>query len=227
MKKFTVYCLQFTEYARRIFGFQLPTANCLPHRQSRFRGQLPTDKRGFTLIEVIVSTALFTIVILVAVGALLALASANRKAQALHLVMNNLNIALDSMVRSIRMGSNYHCGINGNLTETQNCSEGASVFAFESFNGDPTDEDDQWVYFYDPNTKRIYRSEKSGGGRLPITASSVTIDSLRFYVVGTSRRGIVQPKVVIEIKGTAGAGNVKTKATFHIQSTAVQRVLDL
>ena len=226
MKKFTVYCLQFTEYARRIFGFQLPTANCLPHRQSRFRGQLPTDKRGFTLIEVIVSTALFTIVILVAVGALLALVSANRKTQALHAVMNNLNIALDGMVRSIRMGSNYHCGGGGTLSP-QDCPNGDSLFAFESFNGDPNNPEDQWVYSYDTDTKRIYKSEKSGRDWFPITAPSVTVDSVQFYVIGTTRGGVEQPKVVIEMKGTAGAESVKTKTEFHIQSTAVQRVLDL
>jgi hypothetical protein len=36
-----------------------------------------------------------------------------------------------------------------------------------------------------------------------------------------------QPKLLIVIKGTAGGGNVNTSTTFHIQATAVQRVLDL
>src|SRR3989338_1985894 len=76
--------------------------------------------RGFTLVEMIVSVALFATVMLVSVGALLSLMGANRKAQALQSVMNNLNVALDGMVRSIRMGSNYHCGA-GTFSATQDC----------------------------------------------------------------------------------------------------------
>ena len=68
-----------------------------------------TDSRGFSLIEMIVAVALFAVVMLVAVGALLALVDANRKARALESVMNNLNITLDSMVRAMRMGSAFNC----------------------------------------------------------------------------------------------------------------------
>ena len=182
--------------------------------------------KGFTLVEMIVAVGLFSVVMLVSVGALLSLVSASRKTQALHAVMNNLNIALDSIVRSVRMGSNYHCG-GGSYTTTQDCQSGDILLAFESFGGDSSDPQDQWVYYYDSATKRIYKSEDSGTNSFAITAPSVTIDSLTFYVVGTEIGNTTQPKVVISIKGTAGASQVKTRSEFHIQATAVQRVLDL
>src|SRR3990167_630199 len=93
---------------------------------------------GFTLVEMIVAVALFAIVMLVSVGALLSLTAANRKAQALQSVMNNLNVALDGMVRSIRMGSNYHCGL-GTFSEARDCSDsnGGAALAFEPFGGNP------------------------------------------------------------------------------------------
>src|SRR3989344_5459228 len=69
--------------------------------------------KGFTLIEMIVSVALFAVVMVVAVGALLSLTGANKKAQALQSVMNNLNISVDNIVRSIRMGSTYTCASTG------------------------------------------------------------------------------------------------------------------
>ena len=53
--------------------------------------------------------ALFAIVMLIASATLLSLVAANRKAEALQSVMNNLNISLDEMVRNVRMGSNYRC----------------------------------------------------------------------------------------------------------------------
>ncbi len=178
----------------------------------------------------IVAVALFTVVMLVSTAALLALVGANRKAQALQSVMNNLNIALDGMVRGMRMGSDYNGSgdCNGNTTGSQHdCTDGGSIFSFEAFGGNPNDPTDQWVYKYDATAKRIYKSEDNGATFFAITAPEVTIDSLKFYVVGTTRGDTAQPKVVIEVKGTAGAFQNKTKTTFAIQATAVQRLLDL
>ena len=89
---------------------------------------------GFTLVEMIVAVALFAVVMLVSVGALLSLTAANRKAQALQSVINNLNVALDGMVRSIRMGSDYHCG-GGTYALPQDCAVGGTALAFEAFGG--------------------------------------------------------------------------------------------
>ncbi|OGG74558.1 hypothetical protein A3A37_00700 [Candidatus Kaiserbacteria bacterium RIFCSPLOWO2_01_FULL_52_36] len=188
-------------------------------------------KRGFTLVEMIVAVGLFAVVMLVSVGALLSLSGANRKAQALQSVMNNLNIALDGTVRSIRMGSNYHCG-SGNLMLTQDCQNGDTVLALESFGGSPSNPSDQWIYRFDTDgtycgRNRICKSETGGTPYFAITSPDITIDSMKFYVVGTTRRDTTQPKVVLTIKGTAGAAKIQTRTTFSIQATAVQRLLDL
>jgi len=142
-------------------------------KNARQRGKV--GERGFTLVEMIVAVALFSVVMLVSVGTLLALVGANRKAQALQSVMSNLNIALDSMVRSIRMGSVYHCG-GGNYTVPADCANGGTTFAFKPFgvSSAPT------VYRF--NGTRIERSE-NGGSFIGITAPEVSIDitSSRFY----------------------------------------------
>jgi hypothetical protein len=181
----------------------------------------------------IVATALFSIVMLVSVGALLSLVGASRKVQSLQSVMDNLNISLDGMVRAIRMGSNFHCG-GGNYQLTRDCpsADGPAsdhyVFAFKPYNSKP--EDQPWVYSYDPATKRLYKSE-NGAAPIAITAPEVSIDNLQFYVVGSDRGcsvtpcNTIQPKVVILLEGTAGSDKAKT--SFHVQVTAVQRLLDL
>ena len=185
--------------------------------------------RGFTLVEMIVSVALFSIVMLICVGALLALVGANRKVHALQSVMNNLNVTLDGMMRATRMGSNFHCG-SGAANTTRDCVDGDTIFAFEPFGSTPLDI--PWVYTYDPDTKRLYRSQ-DGGTPIAITAPEIVIDSMTFYVNGSTRGctvspcDTVQPKVVIVIKGTAPVVNSKARSTFHIQVTAVQRLLDL
>jgi hypothetical protein len=175
---------------------------------------------------------------LVAVSTLLALVTANRKAQALQSVMNNLNIALDDMSRAIRMGSQYHCG-SGILTATADCElNGDVLFAFEPYGNKGTD--NPTVYWYDAVTKALYRCRPQTPGPacssnpastdsmyVPLTASEVSIDNMRFYVAGTARGDTQQPRTVMVIQGTAAASNQKAKTTFHVQVTAVQRLLDL
>ena len=191
--------------------------------------QLPAGSRGFTLVEMIVAVALFAIVMLISTGALLALVGANRKAQALQSVMNNLNMALDGMIRSIRMGHLYRCGSSN--PADPNCSSGGDIFYFESFEGTPAIGDD-WAYAFDTTgvlcgINRLCKSEDNGGTFYPLTAPEITIDAMDFRVIGATRGDLDQPKVVITLKGTAGARSVRTQTTFSIQATAVQRTLDL
>jgi len=185
---------------------------------------------GFTLIEVVVAVALFSIVMVVCVAALLALINANRKAQALQSVMNNLSIALDDMARNVRMGTNYHCSEPINGTDPQDCTTDNgqnTAFAFEHYGGNSNTFDDQWIYRYDVAAKRILKSIDGGQAYYPITSPEVSIDSMKFYVIGTTVADEVQPRMVAVISGTAAAQHVKTKASFHIQVTAVQRSIDL
>jgi prepilin-type N-terminal cleavage/methylation domain-containing protein len=196
--------------------------------------------RGFTLVEMIVAVGLFSIVMLIAVGALLALTGANRKAQALQSVMNNLNIALDGMVRSIRMGSEYHCG-NGVFIPGGNndCAiTGGTSFSFKPFCNENCDPLNHWIYKFDTDgsvcgqnviKNRICKSANNGNPNsyYALTSPEVTIENMNFYVVGTTPGDTEQPKVVVTVQGTAGGTNAKTTTTFSIQATAVQRLLDL
>ncbi|MDP2648286.1 MAG: type II secretion system protein [Patescibacteria group bacterium] len=189
--------------------------------------------RGFTLVEMIVAVGLFAIVMVVCVSTLLSLVNANRKAQALQSVMNNLNIALDGMVRSARAGSVYH-GAGGNAScgglnynTPHDCVSGGTIFAFEPYGNSSSDQ--PWVYSFaqdDNGIGRIYKSE-NGGIPIPITAPEVIIKDVQFYVVGTTRGDTTQPKAVIVVKGEAGVPGSKAQTTFHIQATSVQRLLDL
>ncbi|MDB5259755.1 MAG: seg [Candidatus Taylorbacteria bacterium] len=68
--------------------------------------------QGFTLIEIIVSLGIFTVVAVVAVGAYLKVLDANKKSQTLKTAINNINFALESMTREMRVGSSYYCYAN-------------------------------------------------------------------------------------------------------------------
>ena len=185
----------------------------------------------------LVSIALFAIVMVVCVGALLSLVGANKKAQALESVMNNLNISLDDMVRSIREGTTYDCGSIGNpppnlTTGNADCPNNPSnIFSFAPYGADVTRAGQRTVYEYiTPSGSTggyIERSEDGGVTFTPLTAPEVSITNMEFYVVGTEKGDATQPRVIITVDGTAGGGNVKTSTTFHLQATAAQRALDL
>ncbi len=168
----------------------------------------------------IVAVGLFTIVMLIAVTTLLALIDANRKARTLQSVVNNLNVALDGMVRSLRMGYTYRCGDDDPTLGVASCPDGDTLISFIGRDGEPV------VYEWDTVTHRIKTSKNSGAYGY-LTAPEVDITDMKFYVVGTTQGDQYQPKVVIVMRGTAGAQQAKTRTSFSIQSTAVQRILDL
>lgn len=189
-------------------------------------------ERGFTLIEMLVAVTLFSVVMLVCIGALLALVAANKKAEALESVVNNLNIAVDGMVRSVREGSDYRCGSSSG----GDCTNGGTALYYQPYGCDPTKGCADWVYQFAVDSNgvgRIYHYRNDGrchisdGTCIPITAPDVDIESLTFYVVGSTRGDTTQPKVIFEIKGKAGGSNLKSNSSFHIQATAVQRILDI
>lgn len=181
--------------------------------------------RGFSLVEMIVSVALFAVVMLISMGALLTLIDATRKARALESVMNNLNITLDSMVRSIRQGTEFNCASTAVPAGSGDCPAGAVLFSFAPYSAAPVTHSQRWTYEY--ANGRIYKSETGGSNAVPITAPEVVITDMDFYVVGTQRGDTVQPKVVVVVKGRTGEVGQRTSSTFYIQATAVQRVLDI
>jgi len=197
------------------------------------------NQKGFTLVEMLVAVALFGIVMLVAVGTLLSLVTASHKAQALQSVINNLNITIDSMSRNIRQGTNYHCGSSGDPRTTLDCPPpGADAFSFLPYSNGAVP----------PPTTMYCFVGGSGGGYIArltdgssscdqtdltfarLTAPEVSITSMTFYVFGSTTGGggdMNQPEVVMVIKGTARVGGTNIATTFHIQTTDVQRVLDI
>lgn len=180
---------------------------------------------GFTLVELLVSLALFSIVVMISIGTLLSLVDANRQAQNLTSVANNLNFAVDAMARSISTGTDYYCGSGavGNGWSSGSARDCASS------------ESDQWLRFEDDDGDTITYYMQSGalwrikgGTTQRLTAPEIVVDATGFVVTGTARGGnTVQPTVTIMIQATAGGGDAATDSTFSVQTTVTQRVLDL
>lgn len=180
---------------------------------------------GFTLIETMIAVGLFSVVMVVCIGALLSLADANKKTQALQSVLYNLNTSIDGMVRAIRMGSNYEVSNDG------------AELRFTPFGADPNNTAEKWVYRWSDGDNdgvkdqivKEYTPPRSYTSRVvvPLTAPEVAIEKMHFYVGGESTGDTDQPRVLIIIQGKAGGDKIKTTTTFNIQASATQRLLDI
>src|SRR4051812_7330740 len=95
--------------------------------------------KGFTLLEMIVAIAIFTVVAFMAISALLTTFNANTKAQSSRKLVDNVAFAFEDLVRNARIGMDYHCeatapASNDDIGMTQDCSDG-TFLAFEGSGG--------------------------------------------------------------------------------------------
>ena len=207
----------------------------------------PTQQSGFTIVEMIVSLALFSVVVTVSVGALLVLIASNERFQEEQSVMTNLSFALDSMSREIRTGINYFCdsqtnpnlgtagqlifddGANLDFANVQDCSDGndgderfhgmSFIEGGESITGT---ENTRIVYYHDNNDGKLYR-RVSGGIAQSIVSSGIYIERAEFFVTGSEPTGsgteVVQPTVTIVIEAREMESG--SDNTYNIQTSIV------
>lgn len=187
--------------------------------------------RGFSLIEIIVSVGLFSLVMLVATSAYFTLIGLDRRARATNDVVNNVSFAVDSMSRGLRTGTTYQCW-NGTTDS----------------NGDFTSGNCTCASYYDTNlglyvtyhlmgtlgNRTIGRAVGAGGAgacndaqATAITAPSINISTLTFYLRGASASDDAQPQMLYTVKGSMPADNRGNTTTFTIQGNATQRRIDI
>ncbi len=199
------------------------------------------NKRGFSLIEVLVSLSLFAVVMTISVGILLVLIDANARAQNLQTIMTNLSFALDGITREIRTGSDYFCDSYSNLptsaTSTRNCAAGGAAIAFneggQSLTGN-TPNDSRRIAVRLNNgvlERRLGNGDGDANVNEPqdwsaLTSPSVVITDLRFNVDGATRGDAISPRVTLFLEGYAGTEE-DLQGWFNIQTTIVQQLLDI
>lgn len=200
-------------------------------------------QQGFSLVELLVSLALFSVVITMSVGTMIVLLDANAKTQNMNVLMTNLSFSLSSLSREVRTGFSYYCDRSSvsapvpSALQVRDCSDGTRLSIVEADNsltnvtrGNYT-EDSRITYYFDPN---YYGTDKGAilrrlgeGAVLPLTSAEIDIDMLSFRVAGSAVAGDSQtPRARIIISGTAG--NIEGLDTaFHIQTMVTQRLLDI
>lgn len=170
---------------------------------------------GFTLLEMLISTGIFSVVIVIAVGAMLSINQAQVKASNIQNVQDNIRFTLEYMAKEIRTGSDFSVGGCG----TAGCSqlrftrqEGASVL----------------YCFEDAVIKRQTPVVGDCSQGSAMTSSAVAVGKLFFYVVGQALGPADgQPRVTIVIEAQSVSPAVRLETHFEVQTTVTARQRDL
>jgi len=209
-------------------------------------------EKGFTLIEMIVSLAIFSIIVTMSVGSLLALIATNQKLQSEQSVMTNLTFALDSMTREIRTGTAFVCaGVNnvnssvGSLgkifdsgtahndmdkTKILDCTphsvdvewEYQGVSFLEAGDSITGSTADRIMYYFDRQAQTIMRKVGNDGPQ-SVVSSGLVIQDADFIVTGSTIGDNLQPTVTIFIS----AQEVGSEKSYQLETTVTQRILDI
>lgn len=223
-------------------------AQAVPHGRP-----VPCARSGmaaFTLIEMMVSVSLFLIVMVISLGAVLAIVDGNKKAQAINSVSNNLSSAIESMVRDIKTGYAYTCGdtvvplgdttFGGGAGSCDPAMEQVKISFISTISGDKR----RVTYRFGAEGARGYIEKTfcpaakptctaADYNTLQITSPDIDIERLGFWVNRPKPSSAVaaiedkgQPNVFVLIKGTAYV-NKTSASDFSMQTLISQRVLNI
>lgn len=195
-------------------------------------------KSGFTLIEMMVAIAVFSIVMVTAMSALLNVIDANNKAKAIKTAINNISFALEGISKDMRVGTEYTCGdmLSDIINDDDGlpCPTGGTYIKYRSIRadkespGDPTSKY-KYAYYKFYGTQMWSCLEKDSkicsvdDDFSPITSEEVKLINVVFYVLNVGDTAThKQPRMIMTIKGEAGGTKAKIKTEFDLQTSVSQ-----
>ncbi len=210
---------------RNIAGGYTPT----PFKK---KGVSLETRRGYTIIETMISVSVFLVIVIYGMGSLLNANLIHQKSQDVRSIMDNLNFIMEDISRNLRTGYDYQCFSTGQplshptIGSPRSCSSGWAI-AFEISGGDTDTYDDQWAY-YISNDGKIFKTTDGANNFIQLTPNEVVIDQISsFSVLGAKSppSNTQQPLVLIKLIGSITTKNINTP--FSLQTSVSQRLLDI
>ena len=206
---------------------------------------------GFTLIELIVSTAIFSIVSLSGFAILITSQKAYDKTANSVNVSENINLVQDVLVKELKYATDYGC-VNNNNSSFSSSTIDIYYPKFTDISGDcnaiiftpHTSSTQRVVYFLENNTElgyNLFRQEFNlsgsifaSGTKYQLNIPDVFIDKLSFKIYGVDSGTIkdtIQPSVEIFLRAVLKLnedrnGKIST-TSISVQSFVSQRLFDL
>jgi prepilin-type N-terminal cleavage/methylation domain-containing protein len=182
--------------------------------------------KGFTLTELLISIALFSIVVGSIASIFISGLLSQRKTLAEQDILNQISYVLEYMGRAIRMAKKDDISFGGII---RNCLSQNRV----NYETTPTldqisfrNYENQCQRFYLSSEGRIKEEKKSDGSGpvisdLFLTSPRLKVNSLKFKVYGERQEDSYQPKVTIFLEVE------ESGRKFQFQTTVSQRDLDV
>ncbi|MBI2640458.1 MAG: prepilin-type N-terminal cleavage/methylation domain-containing protein [Candidatus Sungbacteria bacterium] len=177
---------------------------------------------GFTLLEMIISTGLFSVLVVSAIGIMLGVSNAQIKAANIQAIQDNIRFSLELITKEMRTGSNYQL--------TVKCSPPGSEISFTTSLGEPR------TYFLDTDNKIIMRSVQNITSAdcanpekvAPLTSEEVLVDRLSFTLRGEAPGPADgQPRATLALKVRSRSAKYLLESSLDMQTTITQRLRDL
>lgn len=200
-------------------------------------------QEGFTLMEMMVATTIFLIIITLGLMGLLSMSRAQKVTQYKKQQFDILNAVMEDMVRQIRTGSNIRCDVSAGTADGQievplDCPpvDGADYqpslsIAFENAQGISGNEFDQYIYSIEQTNQGEYALYKAvdglTGNFTRLTPYPISIDPTKsgFSVLYASDPSdSQQPVITIRLSGTITYQG--DTVAFTLQTTVTPRALE-
>ncbi len=188
------------------------------------------NKRGFPLVEIMVSISVFSIIMVTGMGALVTITRSYQRSRDQAAVTNAIHFALDSMVRDIRIGNAYYADDfdpigNEEFPDEYRYHDSDASFVLNLM-GIP--DRGHLRYTFDQNESPYlvrYQSVDGVVGEYPMLVDfgDITISKALFRVVGSDPSDLIQPSVFVYLRGE----NDESGANFILQTFISQRSLDV
>ena len=205
--------------------------------------------KGFTLVEVLVSTMIFVLFVTIALSALIISNSSAKRSVSVKTAIDNVQYSMELFTRTARLGTMYTC-FNANASQVIvnpttgfDCNLGQGVAFFVL---DPTvtpNQTDMYAYYLEnsggkgrimrcvernifsggpPNmTPRSMDLWGMGGDCISLTAKEIDIDMFNLNVNGTSPSDTFQPSIRVQAGGTVTVKN--DNVPVYVQTFISQR----
>jgi len=188
-------------------------------RLSDFR--VPISYPGFTLLEMIISSGIFTALVIIAIGISLGVSNAQIKAADIQAIQDNVRFSLELMTKEMRTGTNFAL--------TSICAAPGSELSFDSTSG-------RRIYFLNSTTKTVHRATQNitaaecgdPSKAPPFSGEEIAVETLVFRLMGAARGPQDgQPVVTVVLGIRAREIRFGAETTMTLQTTVVPRLRDL
>ncbi len=185
-------------------------------------------KRGFTLLEMVISIGIFSVLVTAAIGITIGVSNAYLKSANVQATQDNIRFSVELMTKELRTG--YAYDVSGRC--------GAEAAEAVSFIGS---DDRRRVYYRDGAGIRRIAFDASDTGDLrrqpnaedcrsarPLLADEVAVERLRFTAGGEAAGpSDGQPWVMVGLSVRSRSGKQSLESRMDLQTTVVQRLRDL